>query len=286
MRHAWHVTSAIAGFDPARYARRLDLARLPEPTLAGVRRLVAAHALAIPFENLDAVLGRGVDLSPEAVFAKLVEQRRGGWCFEQNLLLGMALRHLGLEVADHAGQVLWFRPPGHGGPRTHRLLLVDIEGRRYVADAGFGAVTLTDVLALEPDVEQVTSHETFRFIREGAIWRQEVRLRDEWRTTYRFDLCPWWPDDFAPVNYQLAHDPKSQFVQAVNLARVLPQGRLGLRDAEFTRRAPDGTPQTRTLRDVDEMLGVIEGEFGIEARALPGIEERLAQCFVPPPASL
>jgi N-hydroxyarylamine O-acetyltransferase len=228
-----------------------------------------------------------VDLSPGAVFTKLVDQRRGGWCFEQNLLLGMALRHLGLPVTEHAGQVIWHRPPGQGGPRTHRLLLVAIEGRRWIADVGFGAVTLTDLLAFEPDIEQPTSHETFRLAREDdAIWRVEVRLPDGWRTTYRFDLAPWWIDDFGPVNYQLSHDPASQFVRAVNAARVLPHGRLGLRDADFTRRALDGRGLTTRLRDVPEMLDVLDAEFGIDARGLPGIRERLAACFVPPEGGL
>lgn len=264
------------------YLRRLGFSSLPPATLDGVRQLAYAHAMAIPFENLDALLGRGVDLAPDAVLAKLAGSRRGGWCFEHNLLLGIGLRRMGFTVADLAAQVIWFRPPGFRSPRTHRLLMLELDGRRYVADAGFGAVTLTDVLLLEPAIEQATSHEAFRFVQRGERWRLEVRLPSGWQPTYEFDLHPWWTDDFAPVNYQLAHDPESQFVKALNCARVVPEGRLGLRDADFTRWGLDGTATKRRLKDVPEILHVLESEFGIEAAPLPGIDERLARCLIEP----
>lgn len=262
------------------YAARIGLARLA-PTVDGVRAILAAHPRAIPFENLDAFLGRGVDLAPRAVADKLLRQRRGGWCFEQNLLLGEVLRGMGIPVTDLGARVLWFRPEGERGPRTHRLLLIELEGRRYIADAGFGILVLTGLLALEPDVVQETPHEPHRLTRRGEEWLLEAQLGGTWQPVYVFDLHPHWPEDFEPVNYQLAHDPASPFVAQLRVARVTPAGRLSLRGTGLSLWGSQGSVQQRDLRDVPELLDVLEGEFGIVARALPDVERGLARCFVP-----
>jgi N-hydroxyarylamine O-acetyltransferase len=262
------------------YASRIEVEAL-QGTVEGVRAIVAAHARAIPFETLDPYLGRGVDLTPAAVADKLLLQRRGGWCFEQNLLLGEVLRGLGVPVTDLAARVLWFRPAGVRSPRTHRLLLLELEGRRYLADAGFGILTLTGLLALEADVVQATPHEPHRLTRRGEDWVLEARLGETWQPVYSFDLHPHWPEDFESVNYQLAHDPASPFVSQLRAARVTPEGRLSLRGSDLSLWGSGGLLWQRTVRDVAELLDVLEHRFGIAARTLPGVERGLARCFVP-----
>ncbi len=268
-------------FDLPAYLRRIGLDAPPQPTLAGVGALVFAHATHIPFENLDAFLGRGVDLALAAVAHKLVDQRRGGWCFEQNLLLGTALRMLGVTATDLAARVLWGRPSGVRAPRTHRLLLLDLEGRQYVADVGFGVLTLTGVLALEADTPQPTPHEALRLLREGREWRLEALLGESWAPLYRFAIDPWLAEDFEAANYQLSRDPASMFVKSLALARALPGCRLTLRDLDFTRRARGEAAQTRRMRDVSELIDVIEQDFDIACRSLPGLAERCAGLFAP-----
>jgi len=265
--------------DLDRYARRIGLDRLPDPTLEGLRRLAFAHATHVPFENFGAWLGHGVDLSLAAVERKLVEQGRGGWCFEQNLLFGAVLRSMGVQAQDLAARVLWFRPPGHRSPRTHRLLLLTIEGRPYVADVGFGVVTLSTVLLLEPDIEQATPHELHRFVRDGHGWRLEAKLDSHWQPLYAFTLEPWCPEDFEPVNYQLAHDPASSFVQSLALARATPTGRLTMRDLDFTRRERGVVVESRRPASAAELVDLVEGEFGIACRSLPGLAARCAPLF-------
>jgi N-hydroxyarylamine O-acetyltransferase len=259
------------------YLARVGLQSLPAADMDGVRELVLAHTRAIPFENLDAFLGLGVDLAPAAVARKLLTQRRGGWCFEHNLLLGDALRSLGIKVTDLAARVVWFRPPEQRSPRTHRLLLLELAGRQWLADVGFGVLTLTGVLALEPDVEQATAHEPHRLTRTGSDWLLEARLGPAWQPVYRFDLHPYWAEDFEPVNYQLANDPASPFVTTLRVARATAKGRLSLKNLDLDRRRLDGELATQRLRSVSEILDVLEGEFDIAARGLPGIEARLAQ---------
>ncbi|WP_251276892.1 arylamine N-acetyltransferase, partial [Enterobacter hormaechei] len=83
----------------------------------------------------------------------LIHGRRGGYCFEQNGLLERALREIGFPVRSLLGRVVLANPP-HMPPRTHRLLLVEVEGERWIADVGFGGQTLTAPIKLLADIEQ------------------------------------------------------------------------------------------------------------------------------------
>lgn len=122
-------------------------------TLAAVHR---AHVGAIAFENLDPWLGRPVALDIGAVQRKLVAQRRGGFCYEHNLLLGRALAALGFGVTELAARVRWNVPTEVTRPRTHMLLAVNVAAQRYIVDAGFGGHTITAPLRLDRRVPQRT----------------------------------------------------------------------------------------------------------------------------------
>ena len=113
------------------------------PTLETLRELQRKHPLAIPFENLDTLSGTPVRLDLESLERKLVRGRRGGYCFEQNLLLKHVLTRLGFDVVALAARVVWERPAGEPRPRSHMVLLVSLGGRRYLCDVGFGGLTPT-----------------------------------------------------------------------------------------------------------------------------------------------
>jgi len=100
-----------------------------------------------------------VKLDLASLQQKLINERRGGYCFEQNSLLRAVLLALGFQVTLLAARVLWNLPSGTIAPRSHMVLGVNIDGEPYIADVGFGGLTLTTPLALTPDIEQPTSHE-------------------------------------------------------------------------------------------------------------------------------
>lgn len=218
---------------------------LTRDTLAGI---VYRHTLSIPFENIDAFLGRRVSLDPAAVAGKLVDQLRGGWCFEQNLLLGEALRKLGFDVVDLAGRVLLGRPVDAVTPRTHRVLLVNVGGRSWLADAGFGAqLTLTGILDLDVEDAQPTPHGSFRLPRLGNERRLEILVDGAWLPLFRFDLQPQLPVDFEAANFQLVHDPASSFTQRLGVSVATAGGRHGLRGLELTLQDRSGTVMRREV---------------------------------------
>src|SRR5262249_26883142 len=125
-------------FDLDAYLARIGYAGPRAPTAEGLHDVHAAHALAIPFENLDILLGRGVSLDPARLAAKLVDARRGGYCFEHNSLIAAALRELGFIVEILGARVRMGPPRPNLPPRTHCLLRVTIDGAPWLADVGFG----------------------------------------------------------------------------------------------------------------------------------------------------
>jgi N-hydroxyarylamine O-acetyltransferase len=263
------------GFDLAAYLHRIGFVGAPGADLATLRQLALAQPLSIPFENLDPLLGRAVSLAPGDVTRKLIHAGRGGWCFEQNLLLGLALRQLGFVVTDLAARVVWGRTADAVAARTHRVLRVRLNNRDWLADAGFGGQTLTGILDLASEAEQVTPHGSFRLRASGREQLLESLIAAEWRPLFRFDRVPQEPVDFEAANFHLGHDPASHFVQGLVVSRVTPAGRYGLRGMELAFHGQDGCTERRILRSADEVLSELQTVFGIRIDDLPTLPGRL-----------
>jgi N-hydroxyarylamine O-acetyltransferase len=261
------------------YCARIGYDGAREPSRAVLTEVARRHAHAIVFENLDAFTGHRASLVPADVERKLVQQKRGGWCFEQNLLLGEALRALGFEVTDLAARVIWNRPLDAVMGRTHRLLRVRAEGRDWIADAGFGGQTLTGVLDLHSEESQATSHEAFRLRSLGEERVIESEIRGEWLHLCRFDLHPQLPIDFEAPNFMLSLDPASHFTQIVVASRVLPEGRVVLRGRELAFHALHGETRREDLGSVAAMQEALQDVFGLPLTGLPDLPARLARLF-------
>ena len=144
------------------YLERIGLAG--RPSIAEVHR---AHATSIPFENLDPYCGIPVSLAADDLEQKLVTRRRGGYCFEQNLLLKAALEELGAQVDLLLARVRAGAPPGVMRPRTHLVLGVRADGRDWLADVGFGLGTLLDPIPFAPGAEHEQSGWRYRLVEDG-----------------------------------------------------------------------------------------------------------------------
>lgn len=254
--------------DLAAYFARIGYTGDTAPTRATLGSIVYRHTLSIPFENVDAFLGRRVSLEPAAVFDKLVHRRRGGWCFEHNLLLGEALRALGFEVTDLAARVLLGRAVDDITPRSHRILMVNVDGRSWLADVGFGAqLTPTDALDFALDTPQPTPHGAYRLVHAGGGERRlEAEVPGQWLPLFRFDLHPQRPVDFEASNFQLVHDPASQFTQRLGVSLVTPEGRHGLRGRDLSFIDRDGGITRREL-ETPQLAAALQEVFGLELDA-------------------
>ncbi len=235
----------------------------PAADRASLARIVALHAAAIPFENLDPLLGRVPDLALDALVAKLVHGGRGGYCFEQNGLLEAVLEALGFTVAGLSARVLWGQAEQAITLRSHKLLLVELPEGPVLADVGFGGAVLTGLLALTPGIEQATPHELFRLVEVEGEWCQQIRIGAEWRTTYRFTLEPQLALDYEPANWWCATHPSSHFTHSLTIARALPGRRIGLRGREFSTHVLGGETERRIIAGARDVCDLLEGPFGI-----------------------
>ena len=264
-------------FDLDAYCARIGYSGPRSATIATLRAIHALHPAAIPFENLDPLLGRPVSLERYAVAEKLLRQRRGGYCFEQNALLRAALEAMGFSVTGLSARVVWMAPPERPmGPRTHMLLRVDLDGDAYIADVGFGGFLLDAPLRLVPDIEQTTPTETLRFVRAGDGFRQQALIDGEWADTYLFTLDAQHPSDYTLGNWYTSTHPQSLFRNNLMLERRLPDVRISLVNRKLTRRYTDGRIEQRLLTDAAELLRVLTEDFAIAPPPwTAGVFERL-----------
>ncbi|HEY1259169.1 MAG TPA: arylamine N-acetyltransferase [Stellaceae bacterium] len=245
------------------YCARIGYSGAREPCLAVLQALVAAHTVAIPFENLDVLLKRPIRLDRPSLYRKLVRERRGGYCFEHNLLLLDVLTRFGFRAVGLAARVQWGRAPGAVGPRTHMLLRVDLPDSLYLADVGFGGLTPTAPLALAPGPEQATPHETFRLVAAEGEFDLEARLGGAWASLYRFSLQPQFPVDYEVANWFTSTHPASLFVNHLIASRATAGRRHALFNNRYTVRGRDGGIERKVLPDAAALHSILDREFGI-----------------------
>jgi N-hydroxyarylamine O-acetyltransferase len=252
-----------SAFDLSGYFARIGHDGPHTPTLETVRAIQLRHAQAIPFENLNPLLGLPVKLDLDSLQQKLVRSRRGGYCFEHNTLFGQALKALGFRVVGLAGRVVWNQPnPAVTPPRSHMVLRVELEDGPYLADVGFG-MSPTGPLRLMPDIEQQTPHEPFRLLRDGEQFTLQCKLLDKWASFYRFELHPQEPIDYEVANHYVSTWPTSHFVNSLIAARAMPEGRYGLRDNRLSIHRLGGASEQRVLAGATEVSAVLREFFGI-----------------------
>ncbi|MEQ1686783.1 MAG: arylamine N-acetyltransferase [Burkholderiaceae bacterium] len=256
------------------YLQRIGHTGPCKKTLGTLKAIHHDHACNIAFENLDPWLDVPVHLDPAAVHAKLVRGQRGGFCYEHNALLGAALRALGFSVTDLTARVLWNMPPEMIRPRTHMLLVVDLNSHQYVVDAGFGGMTLTSPLRLDLSAPQATPHGPFRLQPTSSDRVLQAAVAGEWKPVYRFDLQPQLRSDYEMASWYLCNHPDSMFRQLLMAAKPCAAGRYVLRDRQLTFHRLDGSSETRTLATSAELRETLQGIFGIDLSTVAGLDER------------
>jgi N-hydroxyarylamine O-acetyltransferase len=238
--------SGTAEFDLRAYLQRVGL----DPDAApGVVELPRAHSLAIPFENLDPHNGEPVSLDAVDLQRKLVGARRGGYCFEQNLLLAAALRALGARVELYLARVRYRAVDGVVRPRSHLVLEVEAAGERWHADVGFGLGSPLEPLPWGPGPECEIAGWRYRVVRDGGELVLQMHERHGWSDLYGFVPEPVHPVDVETINWWVCTYPRSPFVtgliastQRADGTRVTLSDWDGLTVSERTPAAETVTP--------------------------------------------
>jgi N-hydroxyarylamine O-acetyltransferase len=230
---------------------------------ATLASLHLAHATHIPFENLDILLGRPIRLDAASLVAKLVHGRRGGYCFEQNLLFAHALATVGFDVTMLAARVRYRTT--RTLPRTHMLLAVDVEGAPYLADVGFGGEGLLLPVPLAGDGEATQFAWRYRLRHDGRERVLQAQGDEGWHDLYAFAMEPQLAVDFEVANHYVSTHPDSRFVRTLAAQLPGPEIRRTLRNRTYVvERGPK--TEARTLETDVAILDTLEREFGL---ALP-----------------
>lgn len=261
------------------YFKRIGFNVTPRCDLPTLKLLHHLHALAIPFENLDSWLGRPVSLAPAAVFDKLVMQRRGGYCFEQNLLFREVLESLGFHVRGLAARVVWQLPEDAVLPRTHMALLVTLGAQRYLADVGFGGLTMTAPLDLDSRSAQSTSHEALKLEEAGEHHVLLADVAGSWQPLYRFGLEEQMPADYAMANWYVSTHAQSRFVLHLIAGRPGTGMRHALMDARHTHHYLGKQSAQQMLADPAALRRILHEDLGIDLSGLRELDAKMQTLF-------
>jgi N-hydroxyarylamine O-acetyltransferase len=232
-----------------------------------------AHVASIPFEHLDPHRGVPVSLAVEDLERKLVAERRGGYCFEQNLLLKVALEALGADVDLLLARVRFGAPPGVTRPRSHLVLRVHVKGSNWHADVGFGASTLLEPIPFGAGEVHEQSGWRFRVVDDGQELVLQTRSREsDWTDLYGFVPQPVPLVDVETSNWFTSTHPRSPFVTGLIVSTQAPDGtRTSLSDwneLALTEQTPTSSTVTPIPRGAIPRL--LEARFGLTGFTLNG----------------
>lgn len=255
----------------AAYLDRIEFGGELRAGLETLEALHLGHATHIPFENLDVLLKRPIALDLDSLFSKLVTRRRGGYCFEHNLLFAEVLRQCGFSVSQLAARVRY--RSNRIQARTHMLLLVQLDDTHWLADVGFGAEGL--LLPVPFGIGQPANQYawTYRVIETSGVWVLQSLRDKSWKDLYAFNLEPQYLADYQMANHYTSTHPDSRFVHTLTVQLPLPDGRRMLVNREFSIDRGDAGTERRTIAE-SELAQILDEAFGIELPAgeqLPAI---------------
>lgn len=244
------------------YLKRINYHGSREPNTETLRALQVAHLLTVPFENLSIHAGEPIVLDEEALYAKIVARRRGGFCYEVNGLFAALLSALGFEVARLGAGVA--RSAGGFGPNFDHMTLMVTLADRWLVDVGFGDSFLEPLL-LDARTAQTQGTRDFRIDDDGG---HLILLRRDpgagWEPQYRFTLEPYTLTDYDEMCRFHQTSPESHFTRGRMCSLATPDGRVTLSGVRLiTSTNSKQLREERTLSDKQEYERVLHDLFGI-----------------------
>ena len=250
-----------------------------------IDELLAAHVRSICFENLDVIVARaagesrGIPTDLGSLTAKFLDAGRGGYCHEHATLIRAVLRELGLSAHPVLARVHLGDGRTAPGGLTHQATIVDLGGRRFLVDPGFGGGTPQAALALDAEsTPRVTEYGEHRLVPADTVLEPPMRAEAEWalqsrtnadqsfRTVYAFADVPREQTDLEVSNWFTATKPGTRFTGAPVVARTLGNGgKVSLEGRQLRSVRPGDEPERleRTVTDAADFAAVLREEFGL-----------------------
>lgn len=248
-------------FDLSAYLSRISYSGSISPNADTLCALHRAHMFTVPFENLDISLGRKIVVDETAILNKVINLRRGGFCYELNCAFAALLLTLGFHVTLLSARVA--RANGGEGPEfDHLALRVDLDGP-WLADVGFGDSFL-EPLRLEPGTEQLDPAGTFRLVQDAERLRMEkAGTNVGWDPQYSFSLQPRRLDEFSGMCHYHQTSPDSSFTRKRICSRATSEGRVTLSELKLIVNR-NGVRVEKELGSEEEWRVTVCEQFGIQ----------------------
>lgn len=248
--------------DTGKYFERINYYGSPKADLETLKELHVHHLLSVPFENLDIHLGRKIILEPETLYNKIVENKRGGFCYEMNGLFYEIITELGFNAKRISARV--FNENGEAGKEfDHMAIIVNINGEDWLADVGFGESFL-EPLKFVPGLEQQQQGKIYKIISVDENNYKTVNSEDgkTYKNMYLFTLQPRELSDYDEMCIYQQKSPESHFVKNTICTLARKEGRItlsGLKLIESRR----GVKTETALKNNEEFSIKLKELFGI-----------------------
>lgn len=245
------------------YLERIGIHEIPEATAASLAMIQKAHLRSVPYENLDILMKKPIELEAEKLYEKIVVNRRGGYCFEVNELLGWLLRGLGYEVRDLFGRFL----RGETGipMRRHHVLMVwaKDDDVPWILDVGVGSGSPNVPMRLVPGEEVQDGTVTYRFARDDFFgWVLEENKAAQWGPVYCFTEERQATIDFVTTSFWCEHAAESIFNKAAMVSLRTEDGRKTI-DGDEARIFEGDQVEVRKIGSWEEKQTILKDWFGI-----------------------
>jgi len=247
------------------YLKRINYNGPRDVSAETLRALQVAHLTSVPFENLSIHAGERIVLDEDALFTKIVEERRGGFCYECNGLFAGLLRAMGFDVAMLAAGVAQ-RDGGFGPIFDHMTLMVTLDDR-WLVDVGFGE-SFVKPLLLDTRADQVQGTRSFRLIdSEDQVVLLLRNENEDWQPQYRFTPQPYTFPDYEEMCRFHQTSSESHFTKNVICSRATADGRITLSGMRLIiTSGPQRLREEQTLSSSEEYDRVLREQFGVVMR--------------------
>ena len=253
--------------DCSEYLSRIGLSALPPPTVDGLCRLQDHHMRHVPFENLDVLLGRPLDLTVAALFEKIVSRNRGGYCFELNTLYAALLSEAGFNPVPMLARV-WLRDPVETPTRSHLVNRVNIEGQDWISDVGFGGRAARVPLKIEDGYEVDDGDGRIRIVKDTEFGYRISRFQDgAWSDQFTVEPQAAYRNDILSANHWTEYNPGSFFRQGIGVGLFTNAGRTSFYGGSLIHRGQD--TETQTISGLLATLDVLKTEFSLVLNLTP-----------------
>lgn len=224
-----------------------------------LNQLQSKHIARYSFNSLAVVLGHDISLEVEAIFNKIVEKKRGGYCFEHNKLVLTVLKEIGFDVRLLMAKVIYNRDIDVA--RTHRITLLNLQGDDYIVDAGFGHLGARYPVKLELGLEQDQGDAVYRIVKNSQEDYCYQLLKDnEFFTLYTFNYYHYSEAECLPAHFYSHKSPEAAFVNNMVVCRKFYNDILSLRNDNFSRISNEATITT-VISNPTQLHQILNDEF-------------------------